>query len=58
MAVGESVHAGDLELPRGATLATDPDILVLHVISAPTAEQLEAEIGAWARPRRRRCRRQ
>ena len=24
----------------------EPDTLVLHVIAAPTAEQLEAEIGA------------
>jgi len=48
MDVGASVHAGDLKLPRGVTLATEPQILVLHVISAPTAEQLEADIGAPA----------
>jgi len=48
MDVGASVHAGDLRLPRGVTLATEPQILVLHVISAPTAEQLEADIGAPA----------
>ena len=45
MAIGASVHAGDLTLPRGVTLAVEPDILVLHVIAAPTAEQLEAELG-------------
>ncbi len=45
MEVGASVHAGDLQLPAGSTLAVDPDTLVLHVIAAPTAEQLEAEIG-------------
>jgi large subunit ribosomal protein L25 len=45
MAIGASVHAGDLTLPNGATLAVEPDILVLHVIAAPTAEQLEAELG-------------
>jgi large subunit ribosomal protein L25 len=39
------VHARDLTLPRGVTLAEEPDALVLHVIAAPTAEQLEAEIG-------------
>ena len=39
---------GDLNLPRGATLATDPEVLVLHVVAAPTAEQMEAEIGAPA----------
>ncbi|HXP22010.1 MAG TPA: 50S ribosomal protein L25/general stress protein Ctc [Streptosporangiaceae bacterium] len=46
MAVGASVHAGDLKLPRGVSLAVDPEILVLHVIPAPTAAQLEAEVGA------------
>ena len=45
MAIGASVHAGDLTLPGGVTLAVEPDILVLHVIAAPTAEQLEAELG-------------
>lgn len=46
MAVGAAVNAGDLELPAGSTLAMDPETLVLHVIAAPTAEQMEAEIGA------------
>lgn len=45
MAIGDSVHASDLELPKGTTLAVEPEILVLHVIPAPTAEQIEAEIG-------------
>jgi large subunit ribosomal protein L25 len=45
MTVGDAVHAGDLRLPEGSTLAVEPDILVLHVIAAPTAEQLEAELG-------------
>jgi large subunit ribosomal protein L25 len=48
MAVGASVHASDLELPVGVTLAVEPDILVLHVITAPTAEQLEADLGLTA----------
>ena len=46
MDIGVSVHAGDLMLPNGVTLAVEPDILVLHVIAAPTAEQIEAELGA------------
>jgi large subunit ribosomal protein L25 len=46
MPIGAAVHAGDLSLPAGVSLAVEPDILVLHVIAAPTAEQLEAEIGA------------
>jgi large subunit ribosomal protein L25 len=48
MQIGASVHAGDLELPRGVTLADEPDLLVLHVLPAPTAAQLEAEIGVAA----------
>jgi len=46
MEVGTAVHAGDLKLPAGSSLAMDPEALVLHVIAAPTAEQLEAEVGA------------
>jgi large subunit ribosomal protein L25 len=45
MDVGAAVHAGDLVLPDGVTLAVEPDVLVLHVIAAPTAEQMEAELG-------------
>jgi large subunit ribosomal protein L25 len=45
MEIGAAVHAGDLELPDGVTLAADPEVLVLHVIAAPTAEQMEAELG-------------
>jgi large subunit ribosomal protein L25 len=43
--IGESVHAGELELPAGSTLAVDPEVLVLHVVAAPTAEQIAAELG-------------
>jgi large subunit ribosomal protein L25 len=45
MEIGAAVHAGDLELPAGVTLAAEPDALVLHVLAAPTAEQIEAELG-------------
>jgi large subunit ribosomal protein L25 len=45
MEVGTAVHAKDLALPPGAILQIDPDTLVLHVIAAPTAEQIEAELG-------------
>jgi large subunit ribosomal protein L25 len=45
MEVGTAVHAGDLKLPAGSSLVTDPETLVLHVIPAPTAEQLEVEAG-------------
>ena len=45
MEVGASLHAGDLTLPEGTTLAVDPETLILQVLAAPTAEQIEAEIG-------------
>lgn len=48
MTVGASVTAGDLILPRGVTLAVEPDVLVLHVIAAPTAAQMEADLGEVA----------
>ena len=45
MAVGSSIHAGDLTLPRGVSLQVEPETLIVHVLPAPTAEQMEAEIG-------------
>ena len=45
MDVGAAVHAGELTLPQGVTLMAEPDALVLHVLAAPTAEQIEAELG-------------
>jgi large subunit ribosomal protein L25 len=45
MEIGAAVHAGELTLPQGVTLAAEADALVLHVLAAPTAEQIEAELG-------------
>ncbi len=45
MAIGTSVHAGDVKLPEGTTLAIDPETPVLNVMAAPTAEQIEAELA-------------
>ena len=45
MEVGSSIHAGDLTLPRGVSLQVEPETLIVHVLPAPTAEQMEAEIG-------------
>jgi len=45
MQIGSAVHAGDLKLPSGVALAAEPDLLVLHVLAAPTAEQVEADLG-------------
>ncbi len=43
--VGDQIHARDVQLPAGSTLATDPDALVVNVTAAPTADQLEAELA-------------
>ena len=48
MEVGFAVHAGDLKLPSGVTLEEEPELLVVHVIAAPTAAEIEAEIGEAA----------
>lgn len=45
MEIGAAVHAGDLTLPVGVTLVAEPEALVLHVLAAPTAEQIEADLG-------------
>jgi large subunit ribosomal protein L25 len=50
MAIGTAVHAKDLRLPPGASLGADEEALVLHVIAAPTAEDLEAEIAGEGEP--------
>jgi large subunit ribosomal protein L25 len=54
MVVGTAVHAKDLVLPAGAVLETDPDALVLHVLSAsveePAAETAVAEVPAPVAP--------
>ena len=41
--IGDSVHASQVSLPDGVELGGDPEQLVLHVVAAPTAEQMEAE---------------
>ena len=41
---GFQVFAKDLELPEGSTLLTDEDALVVNVVHAPTAEEIEAEL--------------
>jgi large subunit ribosomal protein L25 len=42
---GQNITAGELVLPRGATLITDPEALVIGFLGAPTAEALEAELA-------------
>jgi large subunit ribosomal protein L25 len=43
-AVGTQILAGDIPLPKGASLVTDAEALVVAVNASPTAEQMEAEI--------------
>lgn len=38
---GTQVLAGQVVLPAGTVLHTDPEALVVHVVAAPTAEDLE-----------------
>ena len=40
---GTQIHAKDLVLPQGSTLAADEELLVVNVTAAPTAEELEVE---------------
>ena len=42
---GSQIHARDIALPAGATLAADPEVLMVNVSGAITEEQLEAELA-------------
>jgi large subunit ribosomal protein L25 len=42
---GTQITAGQIALPGGVTLISDPDLLVVNIVTAPTAEDLEAEGG-------------
>lgn len=44
LGVGVQIHAGDIALPEGTVLAVDADVLVVNVVAAPTAEEVEAEL--------------
>ena len=41
--IGTQFTAGAIELPDGVSLISDPEMLVVNVVAAPTAEDLEAE---------------
>jgi large subunit ribosomal protein L25 len=43
--VGDRVIAGKVGLPRGSTLITDSEQVVVAVLAAPTAEQLESDLA-------------
>ena len=41
--IGTQFTAGSITLPDGVVLISDPEMLVVNVVAAPTAEDLEAE---------------
>jgi large subunit ribosomal protein L25 len=41
--IGTQFAASSITLPEGVSLVSDPDTLVVNVVAAPTAEDLEAE---------------
>src|SRR5450631_2990436 len=43
--IGQSIHAGQVKLPEGSTLQTDPDAVVVHITGAQSAEQFDAELA-------------
>jgi len=42
---GTQILAGDVSLPSGVTLISDPEMLVVNIVSAPSAEEMDAEGG-------------
>ncbi len=45
LGVGDSITAGDLDLPDGVELAVEADSSIVQGLPAPTADELEAEIA-------------
>jgi large subunit ribosomal protein L25 len=43
---GTRIHAGEVTLPEGATLVTDPEALVVNVTQQQSQEDLEADLEA------------
>lgn len=41
--VGTQISAGDIELPAGVSLVSEPDMLVVNIVEAPSEEELESE---------------
>ncbi|MFC9763825.1 50S ribosomal protein L25/general stress protein Ctc [Rhodococcus jostii] len=46
--VGTQILANQLELPKGSTLQADAELLIVNVVAAPTAADLEEETGEAA----------
>ena len=45
LAAGTQISAGQVSLPAGTTLVTDPETLVVNITAQVSAEQLEAELA-------------
>ena len=45
---GTQITAGQIALPAGITLVSDPEMLVVNIVAAPTAEDLAEEGGGEA----------
>ena len=48
--VGDAVHAGQVTLPEGVTLAIDPDAVVVHVLAPVSEAALEASLETGEAP--------
>lgn len=46
LAAGTAVHAGDVVLPDGVTLDTEPDTVLVALLAAQSQAQFEADLGA------------
>src|SRR3954471_6978761 len=44
--IGQSIHAKDVQLPAGTELMGDPEAVVVHILAAPTQEELEADLAS------------
>jgi large subunit ribosomal protein L25 len=45
LTTGDTVTAGDLKLPAGATVLLDDDVLIVNVTHAPTAAEVDQELS-------------
>ena len=43
---GDAIHASQVPLPSGVTLAVDPDAVVVHISAQQSAASLEADLAA------------
>jgi large subunit ribosomal protein L25 len=45
LAIGQTIHAGQVKLPEGSTLQTDPEAVVVHITGAQSVAQFESELA-------------